>query len=129
MAVPLTEFALTLLLALVVTLLVVVVTHVVAVLASRRWPVAGALSRYAATPFRLVGLVLVVAWVCRTARPDQVSEGLWEGVDLVLRLASIAAVAWLVGALLLFFEDLGLQRYRTDVSDNRNARGSARRCW
>ncbi len=62
MAVPLTEFALTLLLALVVTLLVVVVTHVVAVLASRRWPVAGALSRYVAMPFRLVGLVLVVAW-------------------------------------------------------------------
>ena len=122
MPVPLTEFLLTLLVALVVTVLVVVVTHLVAVLASRRWPVAGELSRYAAAPFRLVSLVLVVDVVCRTSRPEQVPDGLWQGLELALRLASIGAVAWFVGALLLFVEDLGLRRYRTDVSDNRNAR-------
>lgn len=122
MAVTLTELALTLLLALAATLVVVTVAHLVAVLASRRWPLAGKLSRYVATPFRLAALVLVVAAVCRDLRPQQVTLGLWEGVELALRLASIGTVAWLVGALLLFLEDLGLQRYRTDVSDNQNAR-------
>lgn len=122
MSVALTDFALTLLLALVATLVVVAAAHLVAALASRRWPLAGDLSRYVATAFRLAALVLVVDAVCRDSRPEQVTPGLWEGVLLVLRLASIAAVAWLVGALLLFLEDLGLQRYRTDVSDNRNAR-------
>ncbi len=122
MPVALTEFALTLFLALVATLLVVAVTHLVVVLASRRWPIVGDLSRYVAVPFRLAAVVLVVAAVCRDSRPDQVTPGLWQGVELALRLASIGTVAWLVGASLLFLEDLGLQRYRTDVSDNRNVR-------
>ena len=122
MPVALPEFALTLLLALVATLVVVAVTHLVVVLTRRRWPVVGQLSRYVAVPFRLTALVLVVAVVCRDSRPEQVTPGLWQGVELALRLASIGTVAWLVGALLLFLEDLGLQRYRTDVSDNRNAR-------
>jgi len=122
MPVTLADFALTLFLALVGTLLVVAATHLVVVLTSRRWPVVSALSRYAAVPFRLVAVVLVVAAVCRETRPEQVGLPLWAGVGLALRLASIATVAWLVGAMLLFLEDLGLQRYRTDVSDNRNAR-------
>lgn len=122
MPVALTEFALTLLVALVATLLVVALTHLAVVLSRRRWPLVGQLSRYAAVPFRLAALVLVVAAVCRDVRPDRFTLGLWQGVELALRLASIAAVAWLVGALLLFLEDLGLQRYRTDVSDNQNAR-------
>ena len=122
MPVTLPELALTLFLALVATLLVVAVTHLVVILTSRRWPVVGNLSRHAAVPFRLVALVLVVAAVRRETRPEQVSPGLWVGVELALRLASIATVAWLVGALLLFLEDLGLQRYRTDVSDNQDAR-------
>ncbi|SEP98061.1 mechanosensitive ion channel family protein [Microlunatus flavus] len=122
MAVPFTDFALTLLIALLVTLVGVVVVHVVAHLLSRRWPVAGELSRYTAVPFRLLAVVLVIAVVCRTSRPQDVTPNIWEGVELVLRLLSIGAVAWFVGALLLFLEDLGLQRYRTDVTDNRNAR-------
>ena len=63
-----------------------------------------------------------MAAVCRDSRPEQVSPGVWTGVELALRLASIGTVAWLVGALLLFLEDLGLERYRTDVTDNQNAR-------
>jgi small-conductance mechanosensitive channel len=122
MPVALTEFALTLLLALAATLLVILVAHLVTVLASRRWPLADALSRYVATPFRLAAVVLVVAAVCRDARPVDVTPSLWQGVELALKLASIGTVAWLVGTLLLYLEDLGLQRYRTDVSDNRNAR-------
>jgi small-conductance mechanosensitive channel len=122
MPVDLAAFALTLLLALAATLVVVTVTHLVVVLSSRRWPMVGNLSRYVATAFRLAAVVLVVAAVCRDSRPEQVTPSLWQGVELALRLASIGTVAWLVGALLLFLEDLGLQRYRTDVSDNRNAR-------
>jgi small-conductance mechanosensitive channel len=122
MPVTLTELALTLLLALAATLLVVAVAHLAAVLASRRWPLAGDLSRYAATPFRLAAVVLVVAAVLHDSRPQDVTLGVWQGVELALRLASIATVAWLVGASLLFLEDLGLQRYRTDVTDNRNVR-------
>ena len=122
MPVALPDFALTLLLALVATLVVVAVTHLVVVLTRRRWPVVAELSRYVAVPFRLTALVLVLAFVCRDSRPADVTPGLWQGVELALRLASIGTVAWLVGALLLFLEDLGLQRYRTDVTDNRNAR-------
>ncbi|GAA3571102.1 hypothetical protein GCM10022197_29470 [Microlunatus spumicola] len=122
MPVELPDFALTLLLALAATLVVIVVTHLVVVLTSRRWPIVSNLSRYVATAFRLAAVVLVLAAVCRDSRPEQVNPGLWQGVELALRLASIGTVAWLVGALLLFLEDLGLQRYRTDVTDNRNAR-------
>jgi hypothetical protein len=35
---------------------------------------------------------------------------------------TIVAAAWLVCALAIFFEDLGLRRYRVDVADNRVAR-------
>lgn len=122
MPVALTEFLVTLLVALVVTVLLIVVARVVVVLAARRWPVAAELSRYAATPFRLLSLVLVVAVVCRSARPDQVPDGVWQGIELGLRLVSIGAGAWFVGALLLFVEDLGLRRYRTDVTDNLSVR-------
>ena len=122
MPVTLAELALTLLLALAATLLVVAVTHLVVVLARRRWPLVGRISRYAAVPFRLTALVLVVTAVCRDSRPEQVSPSVWTGVELALRLASIGIVAWLVGALLLFLEDLGLERYRTDGADNQNAR-------
>jgi small-conductance mechanosensitive channel len=122
MAVPFTDFALTLLLALGAVLVVVVVVHVVATLLARRWPVAGQLSRSASIPFRLLAVVLVTAAVCESSRPQQVGENVWQGVELALRLASIAVGAWFVAALLLFLEDLGLERYRTDVTDNRNAR-------
>ena len=122
MAVSFTDFALTLLLALGAVLVGVAVVHVVTLLLARRWPVAGDLPRGAATPFRLLAVVLVIAAVCGSSRPEQVSPNIWQGVDLALRLASIAAGAWFVGALLLFLEDLGLERYRTDVTDNRNAR-------
>ena len=122
MPVALSEFALTLLVALLAALVVVAVSHLVVVLAARRWPAVADLSRYAAVPFRLTALVLVVTAVCRNSRPEQVTPGVWTGVELALRLASIGTVAWLVGALLLYLEDLGLQRYRTDVTNNQNAR-------
>ncbi len=122
MPVPITDFALTLLLALVVTLAVVVAAHLAGALAARRWPLAGQLTGSSATPFRVLALVLVVAGVCAGSRPEVVPAEVWAGVELALRLAAIGAVAWFVGVLLLFLEDLGLRRYRTDVSDNRTAR-------
>ena len=63
MAVSFTDFALTLLLALGAVLVGVAVVHVATLLLARRWPVAGDLSRGAATPFRLLTVVLVIAAV------------------------------------------------------------------
>jgi Mechanosensitive ion channel len=45
-----------------------------------------------------------------------------NGVLHALVIAFIAAFAWLVGALLLVFEDVALARWRTDVADNLKAR-------
>ncbi len=122
MPVPLTDFALTLLSALAVVLAVIVAAHVVVRILTRRWPPAVGLNQHARIPFRLFLLVLVVGEVVGTARPDPVSVTFWSGVELALRLATIGTGAWLLGAVLLFLEDLGLRRYHTDTADNRNAR-------
>jgi len=44
------------------------------------------------------------------------------GVRHLIDLATIAVSAWLIGTLLLVVEDRALQRFRTDVRDNRYAR-------
>ncbi|MGI8459725.1 MAG: mechanosensitive ion channel family protein [Propionibacteriaceae bacterium] len=122
MAVPLTEFLLTLLVALGTALVLIVIVHVVVWASTRRWPTLATLSEHATVPFRLFVVVLVVGAVCGSARPDPVSPSWWDGIQLAVRLAAIGTGAWLLAAVLLFFEDLGLRRYRTDVADNRTAR-------
>ncbi len=122
MAVSLTEFAITLLTALAAVLAVIVVVHLVVRLSARRWVPVAALHRQAGVPFRLLLLMLVVGGVVGALRPEQVSAPVWGGIHLVLRLAAIGSGAWLIAAILLFLEDLGLRRYQTDATDDLNAR-------
>ena len=105
-----------------VVVVVIGVVHLVVRFAARRWPPARALNQHARIPFRLFLLALGVSSVAASVRPEGVSIAVWDGLRLALRLLSIGAGAWLLAAALLFLEDLGLRRYRTDTADNRHAR-------
>ena len=85
----------------------------------RRSPLLADLARTAHRPFQATVLVYAVQQTLRTG------VGEFAGRDVVLHilvLGIIAAAAWLVGALLLVFEDVALARWRTDVPDNLQAR-------
>jgi len=85
----------------------------------RRSPLLGDLARTAHKPFLATVTLLAVAQTVRGF------AGEFAGRDNVLHglvLLVIAAVAWLVGALLLVLEDVALARWRTDVPDNMKAR-------
>lgn len=103
-------------------LALVVVVHVVVRLLARRSVWAQALLRRARVPFRLFVLAATLSAVITYARPEDLDESWWEGVALVVRLFTIGSGAWLLAGALIFLEDLGLHRYRTDVADNRVAR-------
>ena len=122
MVVTLSEFLTALGTALAVVLVVIVVVHFVVLAMSRRWASARDLARHARTPFRLLLVVLALTSVASSMRLDVVDEAWWDGIRLALRLAAIGTGAWLLSSVLLFLEDLGLKRYRTDVRDNRTAR-------
>ncbi|QWZ08288.1 mechanosensitive ion channel family protein [Nocardioides panacis] len=108
--------------ALAAVLVVIVVVHVVVLAMSRRWASARDLARHARRPFRLLLVVLALSAVASSMRLDVVDQAWWDGIRLALRLAAIGTGAWLLSSVLLFLEDLGLKRYRTDVRDNRTAR-------
>lgn len=115
------EFATSLLWAVGTAVVISAFVFVALRLLARRWPVASELESAARLPFAiLVGLVAVVEAV-GNAWPTE--SGVVPGtVELTLRIATIAAAAWLIGSLILFVEDLGLKRYRIDVPDNKIAR-------
>lgn len=117
-----TDFLLTLGSALGVALVIVVVTHLLARVLVRRWTPGANLVKHARRPFRLFVVVGALAAVAGAVRPEDVSAGWWDVVELGVRLALIGAGSWLVAAVLLFVEDLALGRWRTDVADNRTAR-------
>ena len=100
-----------------------VVGLVVGVVAKRKaW--AEALVQRMRRPFRATLLVVLLV-VALTTSSDALWPDGWPAqgvVQQLFRCVTIAVLAWLVGALLLFFEDLGLSRWRTDVADNRVAR-------
>ena len=122
MAVSLLTFLRSVGIALGVVLVVIVVVHLVVRVASRRWGPAEALNRHARIPFRLFLVVLALSALVAAARPQPVDPSLWSGLGLVLRLAAIGTGAWLLAAVALFLEDLGLRRYEIDTHDNRDAR-------
>ena len=83
----------------------------------KEWP--AALIARARIPFRIT-LMLAIVWAAVEATLP--SEDWRAGLALAFRIAFIAAAAWLVAGVAIFFEDLGLGRYRVDVPDNRVAR-------
>ncbi len=89
---------------------------------ARRWLTAMSLVSHSRRPFRWFVMVATVAGVVSATGPADVPDAWWDGLRLALRIAVIGFGAWLLASVLLFVEDLGLSRYRTDVSDNRAAR-------
>jgi small-conductance mechanosensitive channel len=104
----------------VTALAVVVLGTVLFRLSARYWARGGTLARTVRAPFRtFVGVVALAVAVSRTP------YGAWEwwgGVQHALRIAVIASGAWLVGAMLIYVEDVSLRRHRTDVPNNLAAR-------
>jgi small-conductance mechanosensitive channel len=81
----------------------------------RRSELAADLARTAHRPFLAALTLFAIQQAIRVA------AGNFAGRDLVLHLlviAFIAAIAWLVAALVLVLEDAALNRWRTDVPDN-----------
>jgi small-conductance mechanosensitive channel len=122
MPVSMTHFLTALGVTLTAVLVTVVVVHFLVLAMARRWEAARDLARHARTPFRLVVLTVALSGLAASQRPELVDQTWWAGVRLALRLASIGSGAWLLASVLLFLEDLGLKRYRTDTRDNLSAR-------
>jgi hypothetical protein len=85
----------------------------------RRSPLWADLARTAHRPFRALVVLYAVQQALRSGVGDFAGR---DGVLHFLILAIIAAAAWLIGALLLVFEDFALAKWRTDVPDNLKAR-------
>ncbi|GAA4685867.1 mechanosensitive ion channel family protein [Phytohabitans rumicis] len=77
------------------------------------------LSDHAHRPFQVAASLLAAEVAVRSAVGDFAGR---TAVVHLLVLAVIGAFAWLVGALMLVVEDVALDRFRTDVPDNRRAR-------
>jgi len=74
-------------------------------------------------PFRATLLISLV-WIAFATSMDGVARG-YAGEPYVqqsFRCALVIVLAWLIASFAIFFEDLGLNRYRLDQPDNRVAR-------
>ena len=100
--------------ALAAALTLIVVTWLVFRLATRRWSTAGEFAKKARMPYRLLVIVLALGFVVENVRPDGFAPSDWNGVGLILRIASIGLGAWLIGTSLLFFQDVHLSRWNGD---------------
>lgn len=101
--------------------LAVVVALAVRLLAGRyAW--LARLRHRARLPFRGL-LVAVAVWVAMAnALPVGRDDTVWTVVETAIRSVTILLVAWLVAALILFAEDAGMQRFTTEVPNNRARR-------
>ncbi|ROQ41478.1 small-conductance mechanosensitive channel [Frondihabitans sp. PhB188] len=75
-------------------------------------------------PFRTT-LLIALVWIAFSSSMQNVLPKGYTGDSLVgqvFRCALIVAMAWLIASLAIYFEDLGLARYRLDQPDNRVAR-------
>jgi small-conductance mechanosensitive channel len=89
-------------------------------LLGRHWPAAATLGTVVRMPFR--ALLVVVAAVVGARTTPSGTRHWWGNVEHALHIALIVVVAWLVGAILVYLEDVSLRRARIDMPDNRNAR-------
>ena len=102
-----------------IALAIMVTATVVLTLLGRRkeWP--GRLQQRARWPFRITLLIVALA-VSVAAMP--IEPELRAGIQHLFAILIIAAAAWLVGELFLFFVDSGTKRYRLVESDTFSAR-------
>ncbi|CAD5997308.1 mechanosensitive ion channel family protein [Agreia sp. COWG] len=98
---------------------VVLVVALVFRVAARHRPWARQLVDRARRSFR-AALIVIFVWISLGITVTDETAG--PLVALVMRILCIVAVAWFVGAIVIFLEDLGLAKYRIDTPDNRVAR-------
>ncbi|SFB75789.1 Small-conductance mechanosensitive channel [Nocardioides terrae] len=104
-----------------VTALAVIVLGALAFhLVGRYWSRGRTLRRSLRAPFRTFAVVLAL-YVAVTRTPYGTWDW-WPTVQHTLRIGLVGACAWLVGALIIYAEDVSLRRHRTDVPDNLMAR-------
>jgi small-conductance mechanosensitive channel len=103
-------------------LAIILVAHVIVRLFGRRSIVAKHLERTARFPFRILVTVTALAIAVRSDAPWSGSDDVGRAVNLGMRVLIIVSAAWLVAAIVLALEDLGLRRYRLDVPNNLAAR-------
>ena len=96
-----------------------VVGYVCMRLITRYWPNARTL-RPARAPFHVL-LIAVAATVAARTQPADTAKW-WPMVQHGLHIVLVVAIAWLIGAVLLYLEDVSLRRHRTDIPNNREAR-------
>jgi small-conductance mechanosensitive channel len=100
-------------------LLLIQAAHVVLLRLGRRSPLLTELANRAHRPTQATAALIAIYYAIR----DTTGPANWRRTFLHWdQLLIIAAIAWLVGALLLVAEDAALTRWRTDVTDNRRAR-------
>jgi small-conductance mechanosensitive channel len=100
-------------------LIVVQLVHWIILRIGRRSPVLTDLAHRAHRPLQAALALIAVYYAVR----DTNHPALWRhGVLHAIQILVVAAVAWLIGALLIVAEDWALARWRTDVEDNRRAR-------
>ena len=121
---PWIELAVAVLVAVVLTFVVSALVAWVFSLVARRKDWAKAFVTRMRRPFRWSLLVVLLTIALSTTLPRLLGADYpgHEAVSQLFRCTVIVVVAWFVGALALFFEDLGLSRYRVDTPDNRVAR-------
>jgi small-conductance mechanosensitive channel len=115
-------FAIACVIAVVAALVITAVIGVIVRFIARRREWARMLTSHLRIPFRLT-LLDILLWIAVTITlPFQVPLPTVESVHHVFLIVTIALGAWFAAALVIFFEDLGLSRYRLDVPDNQYAR-------
>ncbi|MBC7443551.1 MAG: mechanosensitive ion channel family protein [Ramlibacter sp.] len=114
------DYLIALTVAVVGAVLVTAITALAFRVAARRTFWARTLVGLVRVPFRLTLLVGAI-WSVNTLFL-QTTTDIERLVDFIFRALFIAASAWLLSALLYFFEEVSATRYRIDVRDNRVAR-------
>lgn len=98
-----------------------IVTVIVGAIARRKaW--AQRLARRGRWPFRIL-LIDIALWIALTvSMPTAFARDWAPVVNHVMLIATIASGAWFATAMVIFFEDISLNRYRLDVPNNAYAR-------
>ena len=117
---PWLQYAVAVLVALAVALVVIAVTSLLVRGVSRRRPAALGLLTSARAPFRAL-VVVSVLWIA-SAVSVPASFPWWPVVSHSLLIAVIVLASWLIGSLASFGLSQAAGRYRVDVADNRVAR-------
>jgi small-conductance mechanosensitive channel len=101
------------------SLILVQVVHAILRPVGRRVIPVRLLARRAFQPFRVT---VALATLTVALRGSGIREDWRSPVEHILLLLVIGSSAWLLAALLFVIEDAAMERFRTDVQDNRHAR-------